>query len=137
MKKVLKNILQPLIGILLLVLYSIWIINNYHQYSNEMMIACTVLSIAVIISRFGDLVIEHYIKKTTIKLWIVKFAVATIVYLLNFIIISYIANMTATASLILCISVGYAVIHIMFGAIIEKMTSDSPSLLPVFAKNNL
>ena len=137
MKRVLENILQPLIGVSLIVLYSVWIINNYPQYSKEMMIICAVLSIAIITCRIGDLAIRNYIKKPIMKLWIVRFATSSIVYFSGFIIIRHIANMPAKISLVLCISLGYALIHIMLGSIIERMISDVSSLLPVSEKNNL
>ena len=59
MKKVLENILQPLIGVLMLVLYFVWAINSYPQYLREMTITCAILSCATIANRMVDVIIEH------------------------------------------------------------------------------
>ena len=132
MKKVLENILQPLIGVLFLILYSVWIINNYSQYSREMTIACAILSCAVIANRMADIVIEHYMK--TRKQWIVKFAVSTVIYFVSLNMLSYIANMPARNILILSIGIGYAVVHIMFGTIINSLLNSKPFMTPAFEK---
>ena len=130
MKNVLENILQPLIGVLMLVLYFVWAINNYPQYLREMTIACAILSCAIIANRMVDVIIEHHMKTT--KQWIVKFAVSTVIYFVSLNILSYIANMPARNILILSIGVGYAVVHMMLGIIINSVIANKPLILPAF-----